>query len=257
MKTFYFTASGNSLAVAKAFGGEQISIPSVLKGQQTVFEADKIGIVFPCYVASTPTVVLEFLEKVTLKSDYIFAVMTYGNTSAGALSHFNTACKKSGIKLSYINRISMMDNSLKFFDMDKELTKLPGKKVDEHLSQLVEEIQSGHVQTKVPGLVLSVLSRLGHYMYNREIGDVDKKFSVESTCNECGVCEKVCPVDNITMNGNLPNFQHRCLRCYACTHNCPQNAIRLKGEKSRARYRHPDVKLPELIKANSGQYDHG
>ena len=47
MKIFYFTATGNSLAVAKKLGGELISIPQV-KGKHT-FRDDVIGVVFPTY----------------------------------------------------------------------------------------------------------------------------------------------------------------------------------------------------------------
>ena len=83
MKVFYFTATGNSLDVAKRFGGELYSIPKVLKGNEFDFEDEKIGIVFPCYAFAAPGIVREFIEKVTLKSPYIFAIMTYGNSLGG------------------------------------------------------------------------------------------------------------------------------------------------------------------------------
>ena len=41
MKIFYFTATGNSLYVAKRFGGELYSIPKVLKAMNLVMKMKK------------------------------------------------------------------------------------------------------------------------------------------------------------------------------------------------------------------------
>lgn len=49
MKLLYFTATGNSLYIAKSFGGELISIPSMVKSGTFEFSDDKIGIIFPVY----------------------------------------------------------------------------------------------------------------------------------------------------------------------------------------------------------------
>ena len=76
MKIFYFTATGNSLAVAKAFDAELLSIPQMLKGTQTTFEADQIGFIIPLYYSGTPRLVKNFIEKAEFKADYFFAIMT-------------------------------------------------------------------------------------------------------------------------------------------------------------------------------------
>ena len=80
--------------------------------------------------------------------------------------------------------------------------------------------------------------------------EFEKNFFVEDNCNGCKTCEKVCPVDNIKVD-KKPTFTNNCQRCLACTHNCPQNAIRLKNEKSRARFINPNVTLKEIIESNN------
>ncbi len=87
MKLLYFTATGNCLYVAKQFGGENYSIPKLLKEEQFTMEADKIGIIFPIFNLSVPKLVEDFLGKVKLKSNYIFAVATYGMFAGGAVRH--------------------------------------------------------------------------------------------------------------------------------------------------------------------------
>lgn len=60
---FYFTATGNSLFVAKSLSDAPLSIPQELKKDNLTYEADEIGFVFPDYAASAPLIVREFLGK--------------------------------------------------------------------------------------------------------------------------------------------------------------------------------------------------
>jgi flavodoxin len=93
MKIFYFTSTGNSLAVAKKIGGELYSIPKVLNESNPNYTDKEIGIIFPCYINSTPTIVVEFLQKVKLQADYFFAITTYGNFDGGTVHHFDQMAK--------------------------------------------------------------------------------------------------------------------------------------------------------------------
>lgn len=140
MKIFYFTATGNSLYVAKKVGGELISIPQALKNITLTFEDEKIGIIFPCYGLSTPKIVSEFIEKVTLKSPYIFTILTYGNTIANACAHFTKYAKKHNINIVYANSLLMVDNYLPMFDIEKQ--KLREKNIDYNLNKLISDINN-------------------------------------------------------------------------------------------------------------------
>ena len=88
MKIFYYTATGNCLDVAKRIGGELYSIPQLLKENKLEFEDEAIGIICPTYMWSIPRIVVEFLEKAKFKTNYFFAVVTYGNIDGGATNHF-------------------------------------------------------------------------------------------------------------------------------------------------------------------------
>ena len=78
MTIFYFTATGNSLEVAKSLGGRCVSIPSVFDSDKLCFEDDAIGVVFPCHFSDIPMPVSLFLRKVTLNTPYLFGVVTLG-----------------------------------------------------------------------------------------------------------------------------------------------------------------------------------
>ena len=72
MKTCYFTATGNSLYVAKQIGGEVLSIPQLMKEGQLVLHDDAVGIICPVYGGEMPKMVRKFLKKASIRTEYPF-----------------------------------------------------------------------------------------------------------------------------------------------------------------------------------------
>lgn len=250
MKIFYFSGTGNSLHVAKELGGELLSIPQVLKGNQKFFEDDKIGIICPCYSWSIPSIVEEFLNTITLKADYVFGIITYGAIIAGGTNYLENIGKQNGLQFSYLNKVYMVDNYVEGFDMDKQIKNEHKRNINIQLEKIVSDTSSSTLYKAKTNAVKNKLSKLVNKTYKKSLGKCDSKFYVEDTCTTCKVCEKVCPVGNIIVD-NKPVFHHNCIRCYACIHNCPVAAIRRKHERSTARYRNSNVKLQEIIEANN------
>lgn len=251
MKSFYFTATGNSLYVAKRIGGELYSIPQMLKEGKSQFEDEAIGFVFPCYGLGIPRIVTDFIKKSKFKANYFFAIMTYGNKAASGLRHVEKAGSEVGLQFNYTNEILMIDNYLPLFKIEDQLKKESSKKTEEKLDQIVSDIKSRQQKLTSKGIVSDVLSKSIYKFTSKMQYDAgDKRFIVQDTCNSCKVCEKVCPVSNIKV-GRKPEFLHKCEGCYACIHHCPQNAIHLKYERSKTRFINQNVKLKEIIDANN------
>jgi len=250
MKLFYLTATGNNLAVAKALGGELYSIPKLFKENKLQFEDDNIGFIIPCYYMGVPKMVREFLKKADIKSDYIFAVMTYGNYVGDGPNLFRKLAETEGIKVAYSNALLMVDNYLPMFDMEDQKSNIPNKNIDSNMKRILDDIHNRKEYISKKKVSDKFMTLMAQTYYGHIKGDVDKKFIVEDSCTSCKLCEKVCPVDNIVVEGK-PSFKHNCDECLACIQLCPVNAIRLKKEKGITRYKNSDVEVNEIIESNN------
>jgi flavodoxin len=81
-KLYYFSGTGNSLAVAKklaqALGDTEIFSIAEVINKKFDFAAERIGIIFPVYIWGLPLIVSRFAEKIQLPANvYLFGVATY------------------------------------------------------------------------------------------------------------------------------------------------------------------------------------
>jgi len=248
MTIFYFTATGNSLAVAKKIGGTLISIPRVVDSDTMHYKDDVIGIVFPVYALTVPKMVRRFLEKVTFDAAYTFAIGTYGNIAGATMAMVQKLAKQKGYQFDYTDILCMLDNYIPMYEVGAEIKKLPKKNVEENTARISENIRARvHRQEKgsVVGRALTaIVSRALKY------DKIARRYIVNDQCNKCGICAQVCLAKNIEVSDGV-HFSDHCEGCQACLHLCPKTAIRLKNEKSDKRWRNPEVALKEIIAANN------
>lgn len=258
MLILYFSATGNSLYVSKQLGENLYSIPKSIKEENFIFSDDKIGIVFPIYELGIPKYIEEFLDKVKFKSNYIFAIMTYGMMSGSASTQLQQIAKRNNINFSYINEVLMVDNYLPVYYMEDQIKNEPKKDIDKQINKIKKDIDSNVIYHKKNTFIIKSLCYIAKKTRfpkrDKKMGvyktSFDKAFQIESTCVGCGICSRVCPVDNIQIKEFKPQFQGKCIGCLACTHNCPQNSIRVNEEKSTVRFRNQHVSLKEIINSN-------
>lgn len=251
---FYFTATGNSLYIAKQLGDELISIPQAMKQDNLTFEADKIGIVCPIYGHEMPKMVKDFIKKATFKTDYFYIVLTYGALHGGAAELANDYLKSVGKKADHITSIVMVDNFLPNFDMVEQCA--IDKKTPENLAIIKADIDKKKHKIEKAGFKNKMIHKGYLMMVKNQDETVWSKFRVEDNCIGCETCVKVCPSASIkTENGKAVHTMNNCQACYACVHACPQKAIKftIPEKNPDVRYRNENITLEEIIKANNQQ----
>lgn len=251
---YVFTGTGNSLQVAKeiAKGLPNCRLISMGKGSHNPQEAyDYIGFVYPTYAFNMPLRVKEFMTDMSLeksKNAYYFAVTTCGNEPGAALSAPASILAKKGVTLAFAEKISMPANYVGLYKMSDENPKKYKEataKIPALVNRIVEKTQ--RPPKKAKGFMNQATVLMQQCIFPKK----DKGFHVSEACIECAVCQKVCPVNNISMESGKPVFHHNCEQCMACIQWCPTEAINYKNKtQDRGRYTNPSMKVNELIQLN-------
>lgn len=253
MIIFCFSATGNSLAVARHIAQTQVDsrivgIVEALKMPSKVWEDDAIGIVTPTHTGRMPAPVEHFFEMADLRTDYLFVVYTCGVTPGlGA----NIACRQArrrGIDVAYANSIKMVDNNFMLYDVRRQIATADAKDIPGHTASIAADIAARRRYIAPP----SVMDRLMGICMKAapSFSNFYRQYRYDSErCNGCGVCARICPVGAVTRDrAGHPVWNRECIRCTACYHNCPQSAItheRIKG--GYCQFRNPEVTLHDLL----------
>lgn len=254
----YFTGTGNSLQIAKDVGKKLgnfnlLSIPRISeKGGEIEVNSNYLGIVCPVYFWGLPRKVDEFLNNITVNKDtYIFAIVNCGLQPGQALMQIESILKRKGRNLSCGFNIRMPDNYIIFYgapDLEKQRQLFAKEKIK--VNEIVEIVKEGRVcnieKSKFP--VDRILKPIVYKITNGFNGK-DKNYWVDKNCNICGMCKKVCPVENIEIENEEVKWKHKCEMCLGCIQSCPNKSIQYgKYTKNRKRYKNPNVNISELMR---------
>ncbi len=108
---FYFTATGNSLYVAKQLENDPISIPQELRKANRHYISDSIGIVCPLFEFEIPKLVKDFIQGSSFETDYFYLLITYGCHHGGVAQRTQAWLESIGRKADYVNTIIMHEAS--------------------------------------------------------------------------------------------------------------------------------------------------
>lgn len=250
---FYFTATGNSLYVAKQLDSRPVSIAQAIHDKNKTYRADSIGIVCPVYGHEMPELVKDFLKAAAFETDYFFILLTYGDCHGGAAELAKAYVETVGLHPSYINVILMADNFLPRFDMDQQ--RQLDKNVDGQIRRIRSEL-AAHKRSISPVTAkdwavhqefLARMEAMGADMFH-------DLYRITDDCIGCEICTRVCPKKCFHVENQKSIWEKTgCISCMACIHACPMRAIQLKKPEKNplARYRNENISLCEIVDANN------
>jgi ferredoxin/flavodoxin len=260
----YFSGTGNSLAVARDVVGKLNAkltpVVSMMDQESVNLEADAIGFVFPIYDFKPPLVVEDFVRKLEdIDSKYLFAVCTYGIAPAQSLKHFGKVIQSCGRQLSAGFAVGMPHSGIGSGAVTEAQRESMFASCEGRLDEICDRISSGEAgkvessnlffdifQPRMISMVPSLLNFLKQVLLK---GIESLAFASSTDCNGCGICERICPLNNIEMVDDRPVWSDNCAGCFACLNWCPKEAISLGGFDANIRhYHHPDVKIPDMLR---------
>lgn len=255
---FCFSGTGNSLRVCQDIAdlvGDTAILPmrpeslEKLDGTQ-----QRVGFVYPVYYGGLPAAVGKFLDALpaqALSSAYVFAIATYGGAVADGIVQAKRKLAAQDIALSYGNKIKMVANFVALYDMTGDVRKAEAA-YGMHIAEILADIKQKYERSAGYG---NPLLALMHGPSIRGIASKDSGFEVSADCTHCGICEDVCPADNIRLVKGRPAFQHHCEYCMACIQHCPVRAINAGDKtKKRGRYQNPEIGSQKLAALKRGEY---
>jgi ferredoxin/flavodoxin len=255
---YYFSGTGNSLHIAKALKEklddcELLPIAALINQDSIIATSEKVGFVFPVYSWALPKIVYDFIEKIDLgNTKYIFAVTTMGGFSKQYVAPLiNKLLEPKNKELDVAYNLRIFSNNIWG---SKRINPLPSKEKGEKrikkallkLEAIAKIIHNNKKDTVRKASYYSM--EKSYFSFMKEVNTMDEKYYVDEKCDGCGICQQICPVDNIKLVNEKPEWQHKCQMCTGCLHYCPQKAIQW-GEFTldRERYNHPYIKVKELI----------
>lgn len=236
---YYFSGTGNTLLTIKKMKeifekhGIKTSVYKIEDSNPWKINLNRtIGLGFPVVGCSTHEFVWNFIKSLpqTNKTE-IFMVDTLAGFSGGIVGPLRKIVEKKGYMPIGACEIIMPPNV--FYIQDKKTCEKKIKKGLKKAEKYAESLIKGKSKWgRVPVLSDAVyyLSLLCLKITGTNLNQ--KLFYLspdKEKCSKCGVCVKLCPINNIRMKeGEYPENLMQCQYCLRCTSFCPKQAIPCK-----------------------------
>ena len=244
----YFTGTGNSeylaLALRDALADDCVDARvGMRRGEAGRFASEKPYVfVFPTYAWRMPHVFEDYLRRSEFSGcRKAYFVMVCGADTGNAGAYCARLCEDKGLEYCGLLPIVMPDNYVIMYDVTPEAEVEPLLRAGEEKTlAAAEKIRAGQ---PFDALRITPVDKAKSSVMNRAFFKTvsAKKFRATEKCVACGLCEKVCPLKNITLTDGRPVWGGNCTHCMACISRCPKHAIEYgKGTECRGRYVCPE-----------------
>jgi ferredoxin/flavodoxin len=252
----YYSGTGNTNLACKYIASKMKNINFDLynivnDGTPNLNEYDLVG--FACFTdfGGPSFIVQKFIERIPQqKNKPAFVFNTYGFISGktqGALAKWISA---RGFVAVASHSLHVPESYPPMILKGKGAVDQPSsEKMDKFnsfisdLDKMVASVESGGQWKK--GKIKGGLFMLSRTKAKKDMGE---KFVDLELCNECGICEKVCPYNAVSLDPKPKFDMNKCYGCWGCFHKCPKKAIYTKKFHGEGHYPKPNDQLRRKLK---------
>lgn len=242
MVGIYFSGTGNSKFAAELFCKKYDKSAAVYyieeKGSLTaVKKAELIVFAYPVQYSTVPKMLRDYIteHKKLWRNKKVFIIATMGLFSgdgSGILGRLLQSCGAEvvgGLHLKMPDSIADEKALKRPLEKNKELVKQAGQKI----KVSVKRLKAGKPTQEGIGPFYRLAGFFGQRAYfGHKTREYSSKLRVDADkCIGCGICEKLCPMNNISINDHKAVSGDRCTMCYRCINKCPKQALTLLGKK--------------------------
>lgn len=257
---YFFSGTGNTLWVSKLFAEEMRKygtatklIPLPCPHPENIDDDTILAIAFPVYAQTAPPFVCDWLRGLPEngKGTPVIIISTLAGMSGLVKVPFHLLLKKKGYRPLAIREFIMPPNYFhKYADERNSQIKERAKRAIADFAKEVTEESA--IWPQRPSLLAAFQFMAEKIFRYGGSGWLGKGFNADKgKCTKCGLCIKLCPVDNISFAGHgYPVWKRKCQQCLRCITYCPTEAISNRRMRLVAYpgYKCPEIKASELIK---------
>ncbi len=242
----YFSSTGNCKFIAERLADELNDKAESMMNVDNIklAEGEKLGFVFPTYFWRLPSVVTDFMKKLSISSadtePYIYFISTYGSTCGQTGTFMKKHIKRKGYKLSLTCGIKTVDDWTVWYDAtNKKEIEATLDSETAQIKEVISLIDSAAVGNKMKD-TLPMIAVMGSDLFYG-LARRTKHLHVEDSCIGCGLCENDCPTKSIKIQDGKPTWiNKKCSMCLHCLHACPKFAIQYDNKTQKnGQYMHP------------------
>ncbi len=243
---YWFSGTGNTLSVIRGMKerfeqkGFTVNLKSIEKADPSLLDcAHTLGIGIPVAEQGTYPFIWNFIKNLPeCTGTDVFMVDTLMMYSGGIIGPVKKILKRKGYNTVGAKEIKMPNN---FFvrKNDEIKTKQIMEQGMSAARDFAEELISGSPSWRDIPLYSAFMSSFSKMNLTWNFFRKTFPLNVDhDTCTLCRLCERLCPVDNWSLNElkNNMEWSNNCVYCMRCFAHCPVNAIHY-GSKKNLQYR--------------------
>lgn len=190
---------------------------------------------YPVQYSNAPVMVRDFIKSHAglWKEKKVLCLATMGLFSGDGAGCCARLLKKYGAEIVGGLHLCMPDSIC-----DVKLLKRPVEKnrkiiraADRKIEKWAEKIRQGsypkdglYFYDRIAGLLCQRL------WFSGKTRDYSDRLKISDACTGCGLCIRLCPMENLMLENGRAKAGNRCTMCYRCISSCPVQAITLLGD---------------------------